>query len=84
MHPASEFSTVGEILSAETNPTPRSRRHPHRDARQDHAEFEAIHNIDRAREVGSVHSIVPAADLRPRLVDAVERGMGRTLAQSTE
>lgn len=48
------------------------------------AEFEAIHNIDRAREVGSVHAIVPSADLRPRLVDAVERGMARTLAQSAE
>ncbi|MFE3292642.1 carboxyl transferase domain-containing protein [Rhodococcus sp. NPDC059234] len=43
------------------------------------AEFEAIHNIERAREVGSVHAIVPAAELRPRLVDAVERGMGRAL-----
>lgn len=43
------------------------------------AEFEGIHNIERAREVGSVHDIVPAADLRPRLVDAVERGMGKVL-----
>ncbi|GAA4471358.1 biotin carboxylase N-terminal domain-containing protein [Rhodococcus olei] len=43
------------------------------------AEFESIHNIERAREVGSVHAIVPAAELRPRLVAAVERGMGRTL-----
>ncbi|MFD4291732.1 carboxyl transferase domain-containing protein [Rhodococcus sp. NPDC058505] len=43
------------------------------------AEFEAIHNIERAKEVGSVHDIVPAADLRPRLVAAVERGMGRVL-----
>ena len=43
------------------------------------AEFEAIHNIERAKEVGSVHDIVPAADLRPRLVSAVERGMGKVL-----
>ncbi|KAA0022487.1 ATP-binding protein [Antrihabitans cavernicola] len=43
------------------------------------SEFEAIHNIERAREVGSVHSIVPAAELRPRIVAAVERGMRRTL-----
>jgi acetyl/propionyl-CoA carboxylase alpha subunit/acetyl-CoA carboxylase carboxyltransferase component len=41
------------------------------------AEFEAIHDIERARQVGSVHAIVPAAELRPRLIDAVERGMAR-------
>jgi hypothetical protein len=41
------------------------------------AEFEAIHNIERARDVGSVHAIIPAAELRPRLIDAVERGMAR-------
>jgi hypothetical protein len=28
--------------------------------------------------MGSVHAIIPAAELRPRLIDAVERGMGRT------
>ncbi len=42
------------------------------------AEFEAIHNIDRAKEVGSVHTIIPAEELRPYLVSAVERGMART------
>ena len=42
------------------------------------AEFEAVHDIERAREVGSVHAIIPAAELRPRLLDAVERGMART------
>ncbi|UOY02574.1 ATP-binding protein [Blastococcus sp. PRF04-17] len=41
------------------------------------AEFEAIHDIERARRVGSVHAIVPAAELRPQLVAAVERGMER-------
>ncbi|MGY1617336.1 carboxyl transferase domain-containing protein [Geodermatophilus sp. SYSU D00691] len=40
-------------------------------------EFEAIHDIERARRVGSVHAIVPAAELRPRLIAAVERGMER-------
>jgi acetyl-CoA carboxylase carboxyltransferase component len=39
------------------------------------AEFEAIHNIERACRVGSVHAIIPAAELRPRLIAAVERGM---------
>jgi acetyl/propionyl-CoA carboxylase alpha subunit/acetyl-CoA carboxylase carboxyltransferase component len=41
------------------------------------AEFEAIHDIERARRVGSVHDIIPAAELRPRLIAAVELGMAR-------
>ena len=41
-------------------------------------EFEQIHNIERAREVGSVHTIIPAAAMRPYLIDAVARGMART------
>jgi acetyl/propionyl-CoA carboxylase alpha subunit/acetyl-CoA carboxylase carboxyltransferase component len=41
------------------------------------AEFEGIHDIERARQVGSVHAIVPAAELRPQLIAAVERGMER-------
>ncbi|AXY51368.1 acetyl-CoA carboxylase [Rhodococcus ruber] len=45
------------------------------------AEFEAIHNIQRAQQVGSVHSIIPAAGLRPEIVAAVERGMAKVLAQ---
>ncbi|MDP9418378.1 MAG: fused acetyl/propionyl-CoA carboxylase subunit alpha/methylmalonyl-CoA decarboxylase subunit alpha, partial [Actinomycetota bacterium] len=40
-------------------------------------EFEAVHDIARAQRVGSVHAIVPAAELRPRLLAAVERGMAR-------
>jgi acetyl/propionyl-CoA carboxylase alpha subunit/acetyl-CoA carboxylase carboxyltransferase component len=42
-------------------------------------EFDNVHSIERARDVGSVHTIVPAARLRPYLVDAVQRGMQRTL-----
>jgi acetyl-CoA carboxylase carboxyltransferase component len=38
-------------------------------------EFDNVHSIERARDVGSVHTIVPAARLRPYLVDAVQRGM---------
>jgi hypothetical protein len=30
--------------------------------------------------VGSVHTIIPAARLRPYLAEAVQRGMRRTLA----
>jgi acetyl-CoA carboxylase carboxyltransferase component/pyruvate/2-oxoglutarate dehydrogenase complex dihydrolipoamide acyltransferase (E2) component len=43
------------------------------------AEFDAIHSIERAVEVGSVERIVNPRDLRPYLIDAVERGMRRTL-----
>jgi acetyl/propionyl-CoA carboxylase alpha subunit/acetyl-CoA carboxylase carboxyltransferase component len=43
------------------------------------AEFEAVHNVERARQVGSVHRIIPAAELRTSIVAAVERGMARTL-----
>ncbi|MCC7076017.1 MAG: ATP-grasp domain-containing protein [Acidimicrobiia bacterium] len=42
-------------------------------------EFDAIHTIGRARDVGSVHDIVAVADLRPRLIRAVEDGMERDL-----
>jgi acetyl-CoA carboxylase carboxyltransferase component len=37
------------------------------------AEFDAIHSVERALEVGSVHRIIPAASLRPALVEAIER-----------
>ena len=43
------------------------------------AEFEAVHNVERAKQVGSVHAIVPANELRPSIIAAVERGMARTL-----
>ncbi|MGY4651257.1 ATP-binding protein [Mycobacterium sp. URHB0021] len=43
------------------------------------AEFEAVHNVERARQVGSVHSIIPAAELRPSIIAALERGITRTL-----
>jgi hypothetical protein len=42
-------------------------------------EFDRIHSIDRALEVGSVDRIISAATLRPYLVEALERGMARTL-----
>jgi acetyl/propionyl-CoA carboxylase alpha subunit/acetyl-CoA carboxylase carboxyltransferase component len=45
------------------------------------AEFDAIHSIERAVEVGSVQRIIPPSGLRPYLIDAVERGMRRTLEQ---
>src|SRR5262245_18644992 len=41
------------------------------------AEFDAVHSVERARDVGSVHRIISAADLRPELIAAVERGIAR-------
>ena len=41
------------------------------------AEFDAVHSVERARDVGSVHRIIAAADLRPELIAAVERGIER-------
>ncbi|MBL8932883.1 MAG: ATP-grasp domain-containing protein [Kineosporiaceae bacterium] len=38
------------------------------------AEFDAVHSIERAVEVGSVDAIIPASRLRPELIAAVERG----------
>ncbi len=45
------------------------------------AEFEAIHNIERALAVGSVDALIPAAGLRPYVIDALERGMAREQAR---
>jgi acetyl/propionyl-CoA carboxylase alpha subunit/acetyl-CoA carboxylase carboxyltransferase component len=42
------------------------------------AEFDAIHSVERAVEVGSVDRIISAAELRPHLIESVERGIART------
>ena len=39
------------------------------------AEFDRVHSIRRAVEVGSVDAVIQAHELRPRLVEAVERGL---------
>ncbi len=41
------------------------------------AEFDSVHTIQRARAMGSVDRIIPAEELRPYLVDALERGIRR-------
>ncbi len=43
-------------------------------------EFDTIHSIERAQRVGSVNTIIPAARLRPYLIEAVRRGMQRFAA----
>jgi acetyl/propionyl-CoA carboxylase alpha subunit/acetyl-CoA carboxylase carboxyltransferase component len=47
------------------------------------AEFDGIHNIERALAVGSVDKIIPAADLRPYIIDALERGLARSAATAS-
>ena len=43
------------------------------------AEFDAVHDVERARQVGSIDRIISARELRPYLIDALERGMQREL-----
>jgi acetyl-CoA carboxylase carboxyltransferase component len=45
------------------------------------AEFDAIHSVERAQAVGSVHRIISPARLRPELIDAVVRGQVRVDAR---
>ncbi len=40
------------------------------------AEFDEIHDIHRAVDVGSVDAVIPAARLRPEIVGAIERHLG--------
>jgi acetyl-CoA carboxylase carboxyltransferase component len=44
-------------------------------------EYDAVHTIQRAREMGSVDAIIPARRLRPELIAALERGIERALAK---
>ncbi len=39
------------------------------------AEFDTVHSIQRAVDVGSVDAIIPANRLRPELIAAIERGL---------
>jgi acetyl-CoA carboxylase carboxyltransferase component len=43
------------------------------------AEFDAVHSVDRAVQMGSVREIIEPSALRPYLIDAVERGIQRAL-----
>ena len=40
-------------------------------------EFDRIHSVHRALEVGALHSIIPPRDLRPYLIGAIERGIAK-------
>ncbi|HET7209078.1 MAG TPA: carboxyl transferase domain-containing protein [Terriglobales bacterium] len=48
------------------------------------AEFDRIHSVHRALAVGALNHIIPAAKLRPYLIDAVRRGMGKELKPAME
>ncbi len=41
------------------------------------AEFDRIHSIERAVKVGSVDAIISVDQLRPRIIAAIEHGLGR-------
>jgi acetyl-CoA carboxylase carboxyltransferase component len=41
------------------------------------AEFDRVHSIQRAVQVRSVDAIISAAELRPRVIDAIEQGLRR-------
>jgi acetyl-CoA carboxylase carboxyltransferase component len=41
------------------------------------AEFDRVHSIQRAVEVGSVDEIISVAQLRPKIIGAIERGLVR-------
>jgi acetyl-CoA carboxylase carboxyltransferase component len=45
-------------------------------------EFDAIHTVQRAQRVGSVHAIVDPCELRARLIAAVERGIAAVNARA--
>jgi acetyl-CoA carboxylase carboxyltransferase component len=41
------------------------------------SEFDRVHSVQRALDVGALNCIIPPATLRPYLIDAVERGIAR-------
>lgn len=41
------------------------------------SEFDRVHSVQRALDVGALDCIIPPVDLRPYLIDALERGMAR-------
>ena len=40
-------------------------------------EFDAVHTIERALAMGSVDRIISAAEVRPYVIGALERGMAK-------
>jgi len=71
--PAADRAAVRDQLAA-LRPQVRSEK-----LREVADEFDRIHSVQRALATGSLDRIVPLAVLRPALIDAVERGIARTL-----
>jgi len=46
------------------------------------AEFDSVHSVERALDTGSIDAIIPADRLRPHLIEAVERGLARTMERA--
>jgi len=44
-------------------------------------EFDRLHDVERARRVGSIDDVLPPERLRPYLIEAVERGIERERAR---
>jgi acetyl/propionyl-CoA carboxylase alpha subunit/acetyl-CoA carboxylase carboxyltransferase component len=42
------------------------------------AEFDAVHSVERAKRVGSIEEIIPAREIRPYLIDILERDLKRS------
>ncbi len=45
-------------------------------------EFDQVHSVERAQQVGSLHEILPPSRLRPYVIEALERGIARLRGQS--
>jgi acetyl-CoA carboxylase carboxyltransferase component len=45
-------------------------------------QFDQIHSVHRALKVGSLDRIIPPSQLRPYLIDAIERGMQQELKRT--
>jgi len=41
------------------------------------SEFDRVHSVQRALDVGALNYIIPPEKLRPYLIDAVERGIAK-------
>jgi acetyl-CoA carboxylase carboxyltransferase component len=48
------------------------------------AEFDRVHSVQRALDVGALNYIIPPANLRPYLIHAVERGIARVEKSESE
>ena len=48
------------------------------------AEFDRVHSVHRALEVGALHRIIPPANLRPYLIHAVEHGIWKERELETQ